>query len=487
MRADDRAGAQWQVYAHAGRLACAGVAPFKSTSAMATACAHATKVQPVAGIGCNTRLAYYRPMLARVLSTAFAAALTLSIAACTTVGGPAPAAVATPRPAATPLLLVSIDGFRADYLDRGLAPKLRQWANEGVRAQWMTPSYPSLTFPNHYTLVTGLRPDRHGIVHNTMWDEALGGFALSRREAVGNAAWWQGEPVWVGAEKAGLRTATMFWPGSEAAIHGIRPQRWQPYDAAVTNAARVDTVLGWLSEPEAQRPHLATLYFDRLDKTAHEHGPDSPEAQAALRDIDAELGRLHDVLAERGLLERINLVVVSDHGMAPVPPGHHLDAESMVAPTDARLVASGESVGFEPLPGRRAVAEATLLGRHDRYECWRKDALPATWRYGRHPRVPSIVCQMDEGWAAHPRTVSERRRQAGLRGAHGFDPALPSMRAVFVARGPAFGRGKVLPPVDNVDVYPLLTRLLGIPSAPNDGRADGLDDALATPSGVTVR
>ena len=423
---------------------------------------------------CRTRFA----ALAAVLALCVSACATSARAPSATVGDPTAATAA--RNAPTPLLLVSIDGFRADYLDRGYAPHLARWAAEGVRAQWMTPSYPSLTFPNHYTMVTGLRPDRHGIVHNTMWDDELGGFALSRREAVGNAAWWQGEPIWVGAEKAGLRTATMFWPGSEAPIQGVRPGRWQPYDAAVTNEARVDTVLGWLSEPATTRPHLATLYFDRLDKAGHDHGPDSPEAREALRDIDAALGRLREGLADRGLLDRVNVVVVSDHGMAPLPPSQLLDAESMVGPDDARLVASGESVGFEPLPGRRDAAEAQLLGRHRHYECWRKQALPARWYYGRHPRVPSIVCQMDEGWAAQPRALAVKRRQMGTRGAHGFDPALPSMRAVFVARGPAFARGRVLRPVDNVDVYPLLARLLGIPPAHHEGRADTFNAVLVT-------
>lgn len=420
-------------------------------------------------------------MHCRLRSAALAATFALFVTACASSGHRSAGATAAVQAPPVPVLLVSIDGFRADYLDAGLAPQLRRWANEGVRAQWMTSSYPSLTFPNHYTLVTGLRPDRHGIVHNTMWDESLGGFALSKREAVGNGAWWQGEPVWVGAEKAGLRTATMFWPGSEAEIQGVRPQRWQPYDGAVGNEARVDTVLGWLSEPEATRPRLSTLYFDRLDKAGHEHGPDSPEAHQALRDIDAALGKLHDGLAERGLLDRINVVVVSDHGMAPVPANQVLDAESMVGPDDARLVASGESLGFEPLPGRQAAAEARLLGRHAHYQCWRKQALPAQWHYGRHARVPSIVCQMDEGWSARPRAYAEKRRQMGLGGAHGFDPALPSMRATFIARGPAFAPGRVLPPVDNVDVYPLLTRLLGIPAAPHDGRADAFDAGLVAP------
>lgn len=414
---------------------------------------------------------------------AAAAAALAFLAACTS-GAVLPHNGSSPRGAGTPhtLLLVSVDGLRADYLRRDLTPHLHQWAAEGVRAQWLVPSYPTLTFPNHYTLVTGLRPDRHGIVHNTMWDEALGPFGQSRREAVGNGAWWRGEPIWVGAQKAGLRAATLFWPGSEAAIDGVRPARWLPYDAAMPDAARVDTVLGWLSEPDGTRPHLATLYFDRLDKSAHDHGPASPEALATLRDIDAQLGRLHAELVSRGLLDRVNVVVVSDHGMAPVPPTQWLDTEVMVSPSDARLVASGESIGFEPLPGRRAEAEARLLGRHDHYQCWRKHDLPPRWHYGRNRRVPSIVCQMDEGWAAQPRTLAMKRRQLGLRGGHGFDPALPSMRAVFVARGPAFARGRVLPPVDNVDVYPLLTRVLGIAAAPNDGRPDALDAALAMPA-----
>ncbi|MGH8074310.1 MAG: alkaline phosphatase family protein [Lysobacter sp.] len=372
------------------------------------------------------------------------------------------------------VLLVSIDGFRADYLDLGITPNLARIADRGVQAAWMEPSYPSLTFPNHYTIVTGLRPDHHGIVHNTMHDATLGDFSLGRRDAVNDGRWWGGEPVWVAAENAGLATATLFWPGSEAAIDGVRPGRWLPYDGDMPMDARVDTVLGWLAEPDTTRPRFATLYFDMLDHAGHDHGPDSPEAQAAVRAVDVAIGRLLDGLAARGLDDHVNLIVVSDHGMATVEPGHEVVVEDMVAPRDARLVSAGQSVGFAPMPGREAAAQAQLLGKHEHYECWRKEALPERWHYGSHPRVPPIICQMEEGWNARPREWIAKRPSTTTRGSHGYDPALPSMRAIFLARGPAFREGVRLPAIDNVDVYPLLMELVGLEPAANDGDADAM-------------
>lgn len=373
------------------------------------------------------------------------------------------------------VLLVSIDGLRDDYLDLGMTPNLARIAASGVRAQWMNPSYPSLTFPNHYSIVTGLRPDHHGIVHNTMRDVQLGSFSVRKPEAVGDGRWWGGTPVWVSAERAGMATASFFWPGSEAAIDGVRPTRWTPFDADIPLAKRVDTVLGWLSEPDSTRPRFATLYFDTLDKAGHHHGPDSPQAHAALSEVDVMIGRLLDGLQARGLSDRVNLIVVSDHGMATVAAGHVVAVENMVDPIDAVLVAAGQSVGFAPKPGRAQAAEAQLLGEHAHYQCWRKSELPPRWHYGSHPRIPPIVCQMDEGWKATTRERLTQRPSDTTTGSHGYDPALESMRAVFLARGPALRRGVELPAFDNVDVYPLLMRLLGLKPEPNDGD----DDALA--------
>ncbi|MFC0677326.1 ectonucleotide pyrophosphatase/phosphodiesterase [Lysobacter korlensis] len=389
-------------------------------------------------------------------------------------------ATTTNEPAApAPVVLISLDGFRATDLDLGLTPNLARIAREGVRAEWMTPSYPSLTFPNHYTLVTGLRPDRHGVVHNTMQDAALGTFKLSKPEAVTDSRWWGGEPLWVTAERAGLPTAAMFWPGTEAAIGGVRPTRWSRYDESVPAQERVDRVLGWLGEDESTRPRMTTLYFESLDEAAHDHGPDSPQAREAMVKLDAMIGRLVDGLEARGQLDQVNLVITSDHGMAEVKPGHVVALEDMVDLADVDVVTSGQSVGFEPKPGRTKAAEARLLGRHPHHECWRKADLPARWQYGRHPRVPAIVCQMDVGWDAGTRAAIQKRPAGETRGSHGFDPHAPEMRAIFLARGPGFHDGVRLPAIDNVDVYPALARLLGLTPAPNDGDPEALAPALA--------
>lgn len=377
-------------------------------------------------------------------------------------------------------MLVSVDGLGANMLGPATTPRIMAMADAGVRAEWMNPSYPVLTFPNHYTLVTGLRPDRHGVVHNTMEDATLGRFTI--REAFGSdERWWNGgTPVWVSAEQAGLPTATYFWPGSDAVIHGTRPTRWKRYTEDVTNTARVDAVIGWLSEPMATRPRFATLYFSAVDHAAHDHGPHSPEARTAIREVDAAIGRLLDGLSDRGVADEVDVVLVSDHGLAAVPPDQAISTDAMVDPAIAHAVSDGQSVGFAPLPGQEAVAEAHLLGAHEGYDCWRKDAVPARWDYGHHPRVPPIVCQMHEGWDMLPReTIAQRPHRD--RGSHGYDPALPSMRALFIARGPAFRAGTIIDPFDNVNVYPLLARLLGIRAAANDGDIAPLLPALRMP------
>lgn len=398
---------------------------------------------------------------------------------------PAPAA---PASAGAPhsdvphsVLLISIDGLRADMLDRGITPTLSQLAHEGVRARWMTPSYPSLTFPNHYTLVTGLRPDHHGIVHNSMRDATLGGFWLSKQDAVGDARWWGGEPLWVGAETHGLHAATWSWPGSEAAIGGVRPTRWRHYEEGTSLDTRVDEVRGWLAASGADRNRLVTLYFEHVDEAGHDHGPESREYADNVRAVDGAIGRLLAGMQRDGTRERTNIVVVSDHGMAEVAPGHAISVEDMARPDIATAVTDGQVIGFAPLPGQQARAEAGLLGAHAQYDCWRKAELPARWHYGTHPRIPPIVCQMHEGWdALFPDKLAKRPRDQ-MRGSHGFDPALPSMRAVFLAQGPDLAQGKSLPGFDNVDVYALMTRLLGIPAAPNDGNPGTLLPALRVP------
>lgn len=381
------------------------------------------------------------------------------------------ASVTPPGPTAgtaRTVLLVSLDAFHPRYLDMGLAPAIAAIGSEGVRAAWLQPSYPSLTFPNHYTLVTGLRPDRHGLVHNTMRDEVLGNYKLSLRDAVGDGRWYGGQPLWIAAQRAGMRTATMFWPGSEAEIDGVRPDHWLAYDKAMPLDARVDTLLGWLRDA-ANRPRFATLYLESVDEAGHDFGPDSPQALDAVREVDAAVAALRAGIDAAGLRDRVDLVVVSDHGMATVPVGQAIAVEDMADPADAVAVTTGQIVMFAPQPGREAAAERALLGRHAHHACWRRGELPARWHFGANPRIPAIVCQMDEGWDAVTRKVLPLRPVDHPRGSHGYDPALPSMRALFVATGPSFRKGLAVPPIDNVDVYPLLAHLLGVPAAAGDG------------------
>jgi len=380
------------------------------------------------------------------------------------------------------VLLVSVDGLRADVVGSGTMPTLDRMAAAGVHARWMTPSYPSLTFPNHYTLVTGLRPDHHGVVNNTMHDPALGWFTIHTHAAVGDPLWWGGEPVWVTLQKRGGRAATMYWPGSEAEIHGVRPSQWALFDAEVSPTERVDQVLTWLDAPLATRPRMMTLYFDGVDSASHAHGPGSPQTRAAIAEVDAALGHLLDGLRARGQLDHTNLIIVSDHGMAEVPTGHAIAVEDMVTMQEARVISIGQVIGIAPNPGFEATVENNLLGAHDHYDCWRRSELPERWHYGSNPRIPPIVCQMREGWDALPRELVEKRAKQPGRGSHGFDPALLSMRALFIARGPAFAEGKVIAPFDNVEVYPLLARLFGIPPAANDGEIAPLLPALRTDS-----
>lgn len=381
-------------------------------------------------------------------------------------------------PLANPVVLISIDGFRADYLDRGLTPTLSALAVDGVRADAMKPSFPTLTFPNHYTLVTGLYPDHHGIVDNRMVDPATGKrFVYKDAETIADPAWWGGEPLWVGVEKSGRRAATMFWPGSDVAIDGARPSYWMHFDATLTPDQRVDRLLRWTDLPDAARPSFYTLYLEQVDHAGHDDGPDSREVDAALRAVDAALARLVEGLKSRGLFERTNLVIVSDHGMTPTAPAGQIFLDDLVPLGDAGLVTDGILAGMNPKPG--TAVERILLAPHAHMRCWPKDDVPARLHYGTNARIPPLLCLADDGWIITTHAAAAKRKHVSL-GEHGYDNDDPGMRALFVAHGPSFKSGVRVPEFDNVDVYPLLARLLSIEPEPNDGRFDDVRAMLRT-------
>lgn len=377
----------------------------------------------------------------------------------------------------TPLILISLDGFRADYLDRGRTPVLSGLASSGVRADAMRPAFPSVTEPNHYTLVTGLYPDHHGIVSNVMEDPRLapdGTFNHTDHRSIADERWWDAAtPLWVAAERRGIRSAAMFWPGSDVAIHGVRPSLWKPFDASVPPERRVDGVLAWLDLPESRRPDFILLYFEQTDEAGHAAGPESKAVDTALRQVDGALARLLDGLRQRHLSERVNLVIVSDHGMAATALDRTIFLDDLVDPADVHVLSLGAVTELRPLAGREEKVAARLRGQHSAHvACWSRADIPAGLHYGGNPRVSPFVCLAETGWLVTTRQAVSAARGTGKSfpaGAHGYDPDDPAMAALFVAHGPAFLSGVRQPAFDNVDLYDLLCRLLAVPPEPNDG------------------
>lgn len=368
-------------------------------------------------------------------------------------------------------ILISIDGFRADYLDREVTPNLNALVAKGISAA-MRPSFPSITFPNHYTLVTGLRPDRSGIVGNRMEDTRKPGTTFTM--ATDDPFWWtEAEPLWITAERAGIRTATMFWPGSNIDWKGARPQDWQMFSGDVNERQRVDAIIDWLRRPAETRPKFLTLYFDLVDHAGHEFGPDDPRTTAAVADADAAIGRLQVELAKLG--QRANLVIVADHGMAGLSPDRLIPLYKILPAKLGRVVTDGPYAGIEPMPGKAAKLAKLLATPRPHMTCWAKADIPVRLAYGKNPRVPAFICLAEVGWFIQGQ-APRPDKPFKLGGAHGYDNDSPEMRALFIAAGPAIKPVGKLPTFDNVDIAPLLRDLIGL--SPGQG-LDGNDTPFA--------
>jgi predicted AlkP superfamily pyrophosphatase or phosphodiesterase len=371
------------------------------------------------------------------------------------------------------VILVSLDGWRWDYHTKARVENLRSLMERGVHAAGIIPSFPTKTFPNHYTLVTGLYPGHHGVIANSMRDPRSGRlFTMSKREEVASPLWWGGEPIWITLQRAGGRAAPMFWPGSEAPIKGERPTYWTPYEHRMANEARVDAVLKLLDLPPPERPSFLTLYFSDVDGAGHDNGPSSSELLRALEQVDNALGRLLRGLELRGLQDQVNLVVTSDHGMAETSRQRVVFIDDYVTAADGELVDLNPMVMMWPRAGREESGYRKLAAAHPRLTVYRKAETPERWHYRDHERVPPIVGVADEGWSVMRRAsvidaFARSIRRVG--GNHGYDPEVQSMQGVFVAAGPAFKVRAVVPAFENVHVHNLLCLVLGIEPAPNDG------------------
>jgi predicted AlkP superfamily pyrophosphatase or phosphodiesterase len=368
------------------------------------------------------------------------------------------------------VILVSIDGWRWDYLDRFAPPTLSALAQGGVRAEALIPIFPSKTFPNHYTIVTGLYPDRHGIVSNSMIDPGLPGhFTLGNRDVQQDTRWWGGEPLWITAQQQGQLAATMFWPGSDVEIDGQRPRYARPFENDLPNDARVDQVLAWLDRPEPARPTFLTLYFSTVDNAGHNFGPDAPETRDAALAVDRAVGRLVEGIRRQGLEARTNLVVVSDHGMSATTADRTIVLDEYLDVSTFDLIDSSPIVGMNPRRGSADELYTALKNKHPSLKVYTRDTLPLEYGLRGHPRIAAVIGVADDGWDVVTREQLSREKRGTAGGNHGYDPKHRSMHGLFIASGPLFKRGLVAPAFQNVHVYELICKVLGLRPAPNDG------------------
>jgi predicted AlkP superfamily pyrophosphatase or phosphodiesterase len=381
------------------------------------------------------------------------------------------------------VVLVSIDGFRYDYAKLYGATHLEAMAKDGATApDGMLPAYPSVTFPNHYTLVTGLYPEHHGIVAMSFYDPARKErYAFNDQKTVTDGSWYRGVPLWSLAEKQGMRAACFFWPGSEAEIAGARPSYYLKYDDKVPDDERVDQVVDWLKLPAEKRPHFVTLYFGEVDHAGHEYGPDAPETRAAARHVDGEIGTLRAKLGKLHL--PIDLVVVSDHGMV-AEQGGWINLDQYADFTGVETVGS---LIYPDSDASAAKLYAKLRIQSDKFKVYRRSRMPKDLDYTDEPRIGDPVVVATGPYAirvhgpADPAKSGPPNVHAPNKGVHGYDPRIvPEMRAIFYAEGPDIRKGVALKPFENVNVYPFLAEILGLDAPATDGSGSVLEPALST-------
>jgi alkaline phosphatase D len=374
------------------------------------------------------------------------------------------------------LVVLSMDAFRWDYPDSIPTPNLDAVARDGVKAVSLRPSYPSKTFPNHYSMATGLYPDNHGIVQNSFYDpETDRHYAIRMREAVEDGSFYDGEPIWNTAEKQGVKSASFFWVGSEAKIDGHQPSIWKKYDWKVPYEDRMDSVLAWLQLPEPDRPHLIMWYMSEPDHMGHEFGPFSKETNEMIMYQDTLLGIFMDKIAALPIADEINLVFTSDHGMQRSYPDSTEFLEDYIKEGWAKDIQ-----GYNPNYIIRAeegcidsIYNSLLQAEH--LTTWKYGEVPARFKYGTHPRCKDIMVVADSAW----RVKIDRSGKQGNLGDHGYDNMNTDMHAIFYAKGPAFKKGYLHPTFNNVDLYPLFAHILKLQPAEVDGNLNNVEGMLA--------
>ena len=372
------------------------------------------------------------------------------------------------------LVILSMDGFRWDFPEMVDTPNLDSIAKAGVKAEAIRSAFPSKTFPNHYTMATGLYPDNHGIVNNNFYDPETGTvFSMNHNPTRMDPYYYGGEPVWVTAEKQDVRTASLFWVGSEIPIKGIRPSIWKYYEHNFPFEQRIDTVLAWLELPVKERPRLIMWYMHEPDVTGHYQGPESAENMAVISRLDSLVGVFCRRVRELEYSDRINLIFTSDHGMGSTSQEKTVTLSDHVPEEWVEHVLGGNPV--YNIKAKEGYIDSVYkkLKRIENISVWRRGEVPAELNYGNNQRTLDLIVAADSSWCVN---WSAARVYAGT---HGYDIRQFDMQAIFYAGGPAFRKGHAHPVFDNVDLYPLITRILGIVPEKTDGDIQKTIDMLA--------
>jgi alkaline phosphatase D len=373
--------------------------------------------------------------------------------------------------------MLSLDGFRWDYMENTNTPNLDYIASNGIKAHSLIPSFPTKTFPNHYTIATGLYPDHHGIVQNSFYDPDLDRYyRISDREAVEDDVFYGGEPIWVTAEKQGVTSASFFWVGSEAPVQDMQPTYWKKYEHEFPYEQRIDTVIHWLSLPEDSRPHLILWYIDEPDGTGHEFGPQSPVTYQQVEYLDSLLGVFLEKLNALSYADQINVIVTSDHGMGPIHEEKTVFLDEYLKEDWFETVQGhNPNLTFKAKPEFYDSAWMTLT-KIPHVKVWKHGEMPDRLHHGTHVRTLDFILVADSAWQV---TTGKPISYSG--GAHGYDNGNTDMHTIFYAMGPAFLKNPDYPSFHNVDIYPLIANILGLDAVPTDGEMERVKGMLINP------
>lgn len=376
------------------------------------------------------------------------------------------------------ILMISFDGFRWDYVEKYGAKNIQELGNQGIQAERMLPSYPSKTFPNHYSLVTGLYPSHHGIVDNSFYSIEKGrSYQINNRKEVQDGSWYGGIPIWTLAEQQKMLSASFFWVGSEAPILGIYPTYYYTYNDKIPIGIRIDQIVNWLKLPDSIRPHLITFYFPEVDHAGHTFGPNSPETEKKVQFVDSALGEITKKVNALGL--PINYILVSDHGMARVNRENPILLDRKSFDLEGVRVFGGETQLnlYVKNPSRIPFIFDSLQKKQNLFKVYLKKDFPKEFHYNSqedyYNRIGDIILKAD-----YPNVFGVKGRLGSI-GTHGFDPKILDMGAIFYAMGPNFKKGIKIAPFENIEVYPLLEKILNLnPNLKVDGKLNKLEKIL---------